>query len=36
MDEGVILTAVLVLLHQETSDQPCGGMAEAPGKGILR
>jgi len=27
MDYGVILTAVLVLLQQETSDQHCGGFA---------
>jgi hypothetical protein len=36
MDDGVILAAVLVLLHQETSDQQCGDMAEALGEGILR
>jgi hypothetical protein len=36
MDYGVILTAVLVLLQQETSDQHCGGMAYAPGEGIFR
>jgi hypothetical protein len=29
MDSGVILTAVLVLLQQETSDQQCGGIASA-------
>jgi hypothetical protein len=32
MDYGVILTAVLVLLQQETSDQQCGSIAEAPGE----
>jgi hypothetical protein len=36
MDDGVILPAVPVLLQQETSDQPCGGIAEAPGEGIFR
>ena len=34
MDDGVILIAGLVLLQQETSDQPCGGIAYAPGEGI--
>jgi hypothetical protein len=28
MDYGVILTTVLVLLHQEISDQQCGGITE--------
>jgi hypothetical protein len=36
MDDGLILTAVLVLLQQETSDQHCGDMAYAPGDGISR
>jgi hypothetical protein len=35
MGYGVILTAVLVLLQQETSDQHCGDMAYAPGEGIF-
>jgi hypothetical protein len=30
MDYGVILTAVLVLLQQETSDQHCVGIASKP------
>ena len=36
MDDGVILTSVLVLLQQETSDQHCGGIAEAPGEDLSR
>jgi hypothetical protein len=36
MDYGVILTAVLVLLQQETSGQYCGGIAEAPGEDLSR
>jgi hypothetical protein len=36
MDAGVILTAVLVLLEQEISDQQCEGIAEAPGEGTFR
>lgn len=35
MASGVILTAVLVLLEQEISDQQCEGIAEAPGEGTL-
>jgi hypothetical protein len=35
MDAGVILTAVLVLLEQEISDQQCEGIAEAPGEGTF-
>jgi len=36
MDYGVILTAVLVLLQQETSDPQCGGIAEASGEALSR
>jgi hypothetical protein len=31
-----MLTAVLVLLEQEISDQQCEGIAEAPGEGTFR
>jgi hypothetical protein len=36
MDDGVILTAVRVLLPQETSDQHGGGIAYAQGEGALQ